>query len=81
MPGEKAPDSEDDDGESDALYDEAVHYVTHSRRASISAVQRKLRVGYNRAARLIETMESSGVVSPMGGSGQREVLVPAPPEN
>ena len=48
----------DEDDESDALYDEAVHYVTKSRRASISSVQRKLRIGYNRAARLIETMEA-----------------------
>ncbi|MBN7797546.1 DNA translocase FtsK 4TM domain-containing protein [Parahaliea mediterranea] len=66
--------------EDDALYDEAVHYVTQSRRASISSVQRKLRIGYNRAARLIEAMESAGVVSEMGSNGQREVLAPPPPE-
>ncbi len=71
----------DGDEESDALYDEAVHYVTKSRRASISAVQRKLRIGYNRAARLIESMEMAGVVSEMGTNGQREVLAPPPPEN
>src|SRR6056297_1790384 len=70
----------DGDEESDALYDEAVHYVTKSRRASISAVQRKLRIGYNRAARLIESMEMAGVVSEMGTNGQREVLAPPPPE-
>lgn len=73
--------SSDGDEESDALYDEAVHYVTQSRRASISSVQRKLRIGYNRAARLIEAMESAGVVTEMGSNGQREVLAPPPPES
>ena len=73
--------SEDEDPESDALYDEAVDYVLRSRRASISSVQRKLRIGYNRAARLIETMEAAGVVSEMGSNGQREVLAPPPPED
>lgn len=67
------------DGEADELYDEAVKFVITSRRASISAVQRMLRVGYNRAARMIETMEESGVVSP-SENGKREVLVPPPPE-
>ena len=71
--------SSDYDPDSDALYDEAVHYVCSSRRASISSVQRKLRIGYNRAARLIETMEATGVVSAMGSNGQREVLAPPPP--
>ena len=71
--------SSEEDPESDALYDEAVHYVCSSRRASISSVQRKLRIGYNRAARLIETMEAAGVVSAMGTNGQREVLAPPPP--
>jgi S-DNA-T family DNA segregation ATPase FtsK/SpoIIIE len=80
-PGELKAESEDEDDESDALYDEAVHYVTSSRRASISSVQRKLRIGYNRAARLIESMEMAGVVSEMGSNGQREVLAPPPPEN
>ena len=70
--------SSEEDPESDALYDEAVHYVCTSRRASISSVQRKLRIGYNRAARLIETMEAAGVVSAMGTNGQREVLAPPP---
>lgn len=73
-------DSEDADDESDVLYDEAVHFVTQSRRASISSVQRKLRIGYNRAARLIEAMEAAGVVSEMGTNGSREVLAPPPPE-
>jgi len=67
--------------EDDALYDEAVHYVTQSRRASISSVQRKLRIGYNRAARLIEAMEAAGVVSTMGSNGQSEVLAPPPVED
>jgi len=68
------------DDESDVLYDEAIHYVTQSRRASISSVQRKLRIGYNRAARLIEAMEAAGVVTEMGSNGQREVLAPPPHE-
>ncbi|MEH6634142.1 MAG: DNA translocase FtsK 4TM domain-containing protein [Halioglobus sp.] len=79
-PGELQSGSSDQDDESDALYDEAVHYVTSSRRASISSVQRKLRIGYNRAARLIEAMEAAGVVTEMGTNGQREVLAPPPPE-
>ncbi|MCL4103906.1 UNVERIFIED_CONTAM: hypothetical protein GTU68_034768 [Idotea baltica] len=66
------------DDETDALYDEAIHYVTSSRRASISSLQRKLRIGYNRAARLIEAMEAAGVVTEMGTNGQREVLAPPP---
>lgn len=78
--GELQSGSADEDNESDALYDEAVHYVTQSRRASISSVQRKLRIGYNRAARLIEAMEAAGVVSEMGTNGQREVLAPPPVE-
>ena len=62
--------------DSDDLYDEAVSFVLESRRASISAVQRKLRIGYNRAARLIESMEEAGLVSEMSSNGSREVLVP-----
>ena len=69
-----------DDAESEEpLYDEAVAFVLSSRRASISAVQRQLRIGYNRAARLIEAMEKAGVVSSMNANGGREVLAPAPP--
>ncbi|MDH4873753.1 DNA translocase FtsK [Pseudomonas sp. BN515] len=64
--------------EDDPLYDEAVRFVTESRRASISAVQRKLKIGYNRAARMIEAMEMAGVVSPMNGNGSREVIAPSP---
>jgi S-DNA-T family DNA segregation ATPase FtsK/SpoIIIE len=65
------------DGEADPLYDQAVAIVLKTRRPSISLVQRHLRIGYNRAARLIEQMERSGMVSPMGASGNREVLAPA----
>jgi len=70
--------STEGDEESDALYDEAVRFVTESRKASISAVQRKLRIGYNRAARMIEAMEMAGVVSEMGTNGNREVIAPPP---
>ncbi len=63
-------------GESDAMYDQAVAVVLHHKRASISLVQRHLRIGYNRAARLLEQMEISGVVSAMGHSGNRDILVP-----
>jgi S-DNA-T family DNA segregation ATPase FtsK/SpoIIIE len=64
----------DSDEEKDEFYDQAVAFVIDSRRASISAVQRKFRIGYNRAARLIETMESAGIVSEMNSNGNREVL-------
>ncbi|PAU78026.1 DNA translocase FtsK [Halomonas salipaludis] len=67
-----------DDAEQDALYDEAVMFVTESRRASISAVQRRFKIGYNRAARLVEAMEAAGVVSSMGTNGSREVLAGPP---
>jgi S-DNA-T family DNA segregation ATPase FtsK/SpoIIIE len=72
---------EDAGGEQDPLYDQAVAWVTISRRASISSVQRQFRVGYNRAARLIEDMEAAGVVSAPEHNGQREVLAPPPPES
>ncbi len=65
--------------EDDSMYDEAVRFVTESRKASISAVQRKLRIGYNRAARMIEAMEQAGVVTEMSSNGNREVLAPPPP--
>lgn len=67
-------------GERDPLYDQAIKVVTEARRASISLVQRKLRIGYNRAARIMEDMESAGVVSGMDGNGAREVLAPPPVE-
>jgi S-DNA-T family DNA segregation ATPase FtsK/SpoIIIE len=69
------------DDEADPLYDEAVAFVLETRKASISSVQRKLKIGYNRAARMIETMEAAGVVSPPGSNGQREVMAPAGPRD
>jgi S-DNA-T family DNA segregation ATPase FtsK/SpoIIIE len=78
--GVPAEDGEGNAEEDDALYDEAVRFVTESRKASISAVQRKLRIGYNRAARMIEAMEMAGVVSEMQANGNREVLAPPPPK-
>ncbi|MDS1140823.1 DNA translocase FtsK 4TM domain-containing protein [Pusillimonas sp. SM2304] len=65
------------DAESDPLYDQAVEVILKNRRASISSVQRHLRIGYNRAARLLEQMEQAGLVSPMQSNGNREILVPA----
>ena len=67
------------DGEQDPLYDQAVGLVTHTRRASISSVQRRLKVGYNRAARMVETMEEAGIVGSLQANGSREVLAPPPP--
>jgi S-DNA-T family DNA segregation ATPase FtsK/SpoIIIE len=68
------------DSESDPLYDEAVRIVTESRRASISGIQRRLKIGYNRAARMVEAMELAGIVSPLESNGSREVLAPPPPK-
>ena len=76
IPGWSNESSGSDSDENDELYDEAVNFVLESRRASISSVQRKLRIGYNRAARLIEAMEAAGLVSEMSSNGSREVLVP-----
>jgi len=73
-------DGEEADGDYDELYDQAVRIVTESRRASISGVQRRLKIGYNRAARLIELMEQQGIVSAQQHNGNREVLAPPPPE-
>ena len=78
LPGEKPTNGAGE--ETDALYDEAVMIVTETRKASISYVQRRLKIGYNRAARMIEDMESAGVVSAMQSNGTREVLAPPPPE-
>jgi DNA segregation ATPase FtsK/SpoIIIE, S-DNA-T family len=69
------------DSEQDPLYDEAVRIVTESRRASVSGVQRRLKIGYNRAARLVESMEAAGLVGPLQSNGSREVLAPPPPES
>jgi S-DNA-T family DNA segregation ATPase FtsK/SpoIIIE len=70
----------DDDTEADPLYDQAVAIVTETRRASISGVQRRLKIGYNRAARMIEQMEDTGIVGPPQSNGSREVLAGPPPE-
>ncbi|MCF6203472.1 MAG: cell division protein FtsK [Methylococcaceae bacterium] len=67
--------------EMDALYDEAVMFVTQSRKASISSVQRRFKVGYNRAARMIEDMETAGVVTSPEGNGSRQVIAPPPPKD
>jgi S-DNA-T family DNA segregation ATPase FtsK/SpoIIIE len=76
------PQEVDGDGDSDnALYDRAVRVVTETRRASISGVQRHLRIGYNRAARLVEQMEQEGIVSAPQHNGNREVLAPPPPKD
>lgn len=81
LPSAFRDDSANDDPENDPLYDQAVEFVTKTRKASISSVQRQLRVGYNRAARMIETMEMTGVVTPAEENGRREVLAPPPPED
>lgn len=72
--------AEGDDGEQDPMYDQAVQIVLESRRASISGIQRRLKIGFNRAARLIESMEAAGIVGPIE-NGAREVLVAAPIED
>jgi S-DNA-T family DNA segregation ATPase FtsK/SpoIIIE len=78
VPGLAGDDGGGDDTESDPLYDQAVSIVTETRRASISGVQRRLKIGYNRAARMIEHMEQTGVVGPAQSNGSREVLAPPP---
>ena len=79
LPGE-APAS-GDDSEADPLYDQAVRIVTETRRASISGIQRRLKIGYNRAARMVEAMEAAGIVGPLQPNGSREVIAPPPPED
>jgi S-DNA-T family DNA segregation ATPase FtsK/SpoIIIE len=74
--GEEGVGVENNDAEADPMYDQAVNVVLKTRRPSISLVQRHLRIGYNRAARLIEQMERAGLVSPMQSNGNRDVLVP-----
>jgi len=69
------------DSESDPLYDQAVQIVTQTRKASISGVQRRLKIGYNRAARMVEAMEMAGLVGPLENNGSREVLAPPPPKD
>ena len=80
LPGEGNGGGNGSDAESDPLYDEAVAIVAETRRASVSGIQRRLKVGYNRAARMVEAMEQAGVVGPLEANGQREVLVPPPPK-
>lgn len=79
IPGLDAAGGEGGDAEADPLYDQAVRIVTETRRASISGVQRRLKIGYNRAARMIEQMEVAGIVGPLQTNGMREVLVSPPP--
>jgi S-DNA-T family DNA segregation ATPase FtsK/SpoIIIE len=83
LPGEGGEGGEggDSDGEQDPLYDQAVRIVLESRKASISGVQRRLKIGYNRAARMIETMEAAGMVGPLQSNGSREILTPPPAED
>jgi S-DNA-T family DNA segregation ATPase FtsK/SpoIIIE len=78
--GSEGEGGDGDDGEQDPLYDQAVRIVVESRKASISGVQRRLKIGYNRAARMIETMEAAGLVGPLQSNGSREVLAPPPSE-
>jgi S-DNA-T family DNA segregation ATPase FtsK/SpoIIIE len=79
VPGLKPEPSGELDGEQDALYDQAVRIVTETRKASISGIQRRLKIGYNRAARMVETMEEAGIVGSLQTNGFREVLAPPPP--
>ncbi|HEY9149054.1 MAG TPA: DNA translocase FtsK 4TM domain-containing protein [Gammaproteobacteria bacterium] len=79
FPGDTDGGSNADD--TDPLYDEAVKIVTESRRASVSGIQRRLKIGYNRAARMVEEMEAAGVVSALQPNGSREVLAPPPPKD
>ena len=67
----------DSDGETDPIYDQAVEFILDTKKVSISSIQRRFKIGYNRAARIVETMESAGIVSPMGSNGNREILVPS----
>jgi len=78
IPGISGGEAGGSGGEMDALYDQAVAVVTESRKASISYVQRRLKIGYNRAARMVEEMEAAGVVSQVTSNGTREVLAPPP---
>ena len=77
---EEAAEGSPADAEADPLYDEAVRIVTETRKASISGVQRRLKIGYNRAARLVEAMEAAGLVGPLQSNGNREIYGAAPPE-
>ena len=85
IPGFPSDDDEEGEGaaadpEQDPLYDEAVRFVIETRKAAISGVQRRLKIGYNRAARLVEAMEAAGLVGPLQSNGWREIYAPAPAE-
>jgi S-DNA-T family DNA segregation ATPase FtsK/SpoIIIE len=80
IPGLEPASAGELDGEQDPLYDQAVRIVTETRKASISGIQRRLKIGYNRAARLVETMEEAGIVGSLQTNGFREVLAPPPPD-
>jgi S-DNA-T family DNA segregation ATPase FtsK/SpoIIIE len=81
IPGLKSEAGGEVDGEQDELYDQAVRIVTETRKASISGIQRRLKIGYNRAARMVETMEEAGLVGSLQSNGFREVLAPPPPSD
>lgn len=81
LPSAFRDDAVNSDPESDPLYDQAIEFVTRTRRASISSVQRHLRVGYNRAARMIEAMEMAGVITAAEENGRRDVIAPPPTED
>ena len=68
---------EDNDAEKDVLYDQAVQIVIETKKASISGIQRRLKIGYNRAARMVESMEAAGLVGPLESNGAREILIPS----
>ena len=78
LTGISLPEVDGVDAEQDPLYDQAVQIVMDTRKASISGVQRRLKIGYNRAARMVESMEQAGLVGPLQSNGSREILVPAP---
>ncbi|WP_371193043.1 DNA translocase FtsK [Glaciecola sp. SC05] len=78
LPGEQGESSGED---YDAFYDEAIAFITEARKVSVSSIQRKFRIGYNRAARIVEQMEMDGVISTAGHNGNREVLAPPPPKD
>ncbi|MHC6799967.1 DNA translocase FtsK, partial [Vibrio antiquarius] len=77
LPGEQMEADED----VDPLFDQVVEHVVQSRRGSVSGVQRRFKIGYNRAARIVEQLEAQGIVSAPGHNGNREVLAPAPPKD
>ncbi len=81
LTGLDAPAADGGDAEQDPLYDQAVQVVMETRKASISGVQRRLKIGYNRAARMVESMEAAGLVGPLQPNGSREILVPAPSDD